>query len=304
MSLDKKPLVSVIMNCFNGERFLSEAIESIYFQTYNNWEIIFWDNVSTDNSQNIAKSYDNRLKYFLSKDHTSLGQARNYALKKATGKYVAFLDVDDIYLKNKLEQQVGVMEKNKYIFSYGSAYIFKKNKALSTKKVKNKSGYIFGNLIRHYEINMQSVMINRGFLVNSNLEFDTTLKYCPDYNLFMKIASENEVGVLSDYLVKYRKVSNSLSSKTLNIVSSEVESSLNEVIENNKIFKYVFKRELVVHRDKLKFYRAVSEIKNNRITKARKILLTIVFNDYKYFLIYIMLFFHVPSRLVLGLINR
>ena len=100
------PLVSIIMNCYNGEQFLQEAINSVYGQSYANWEIIFWDNASTDNSSSIAKSYDERIRYHLASKTTSLGEARNFALNKASGIYVAFLDCDDIYLTDKLEQQV------------------------------------------------------------------------------------------------------------------------------------------------------------------------------------------------------
>ena len=64
MNKKGQPLVSVIMNCYNGEKYLREAIDSIYAQTYTNWEIIFWDNASTDNSAEIAKLSDSRLKYF------------------------------------------------------------------------------------------------------------------------------------------------------------------------------------------------------------------------------------------------
>ena len=62
----KTPLVSIIINCYNGEKYLAQAIDSIYNQTYKNWEIIFWDNASTDKSASIAKSYDSRLKYYYS----------------------------------------------------------------------------------------------------------------------------------------------------------------------------------------------------------------------------------------------
>ena len=67
---EKTPLVSIIINCYNGEKYLAEAINSIYAQTYKNWEIIFWDNASIDNSANIAKSYDKKLKYYRSYNFT------------------------------------------------------------------------------------------------------------------------------------------------------------------------------------------------------------------------------------------
>ena len=60
----REPLISVIINCFNGEEYLREAIDSVYSQTYKNWEIVFWDNASTDSSSSIAKTYDSRLNYF------------------------------------------------------------------------------------------------------------------------------------------------------------------------------------------------------------------------------------------------
>ena len=87
----EKPLVSVIVNCFNGEKYLREALDSVITQTYKNWEIIFWDNQSTDKSAEIFKSYkDNRLKYYYASSHSSiLYEARNYALEKANGDFLS-----------------------------------------------------------------------------------------------------------------------------------------------------------------------------------------------------------------------
>ena len=103
---NNKPLVSVIVNCYNGEQFLKEAIDSIYAQTYNNWEIIFWDNASSDDSANIARSFDKKLKYYRAKKQTKLYNARNLALEKCLGSFVAFLDCDDVWIDQKLEMQI------------------------------------------------------------------------------------------------------------------------------------------------------------------------------------------------------
>lgn len=81
--MEQSPLISIIINCFNGERFLREAIDSVIAQTYSNWELIFWDNQSTDSTANIVRSYhDDRIRYFYAPEHTSLGEARNLALEK------------------------------------------------------------------------------------------------------------------------------------------------------------------------------------------------------------------------------
>ena len=108
----KQPMVSVVMNCYNGERYLREAIESVYKQTYKNWEIIFWDNASSDNSAIIAKSYDEKLRYFRSNQTVNLSVARNKALQKASGEFIALLDCDDIWLPKKLEIQSKHIQEN------------------------------------------------------------------------------------------------------------------------------------------------------------------------------------------------
>ena len=80
--MNAKPLVSVVMNCYNSDRYLKEAIDSVYAQTFLDWEIIFWDNASTDRSAEISKSYDDKLLYFLGNQHVSLGAARNLAFEQ------------------------------------------------------------------------------------------------------------------------------------------------------------------------------------------------------------------------------
>ena len=95
---DNTTLVSIIMNCHNGEMYLSEAVESVLSQTYRNWELIFWDNQSNDRSSEIIKScIDPRIYYHYAKEFTTLGEARNLAISKSQGKFIAFLDADDIW---------------------------------------------------------------------------------------------------------------------------------------------------------------------------------------------------------------
>ena len=111
------PAISVVMSVYNGEKFLQEAIDSVLAQTYQNWELIFWDNQSTDNSAKIFKSIDDqRLKYYYAPQHTWLYEARNYAIEKSSGEYFAFLDVDDWWIPEKLEKQLRYFENEVGIF--------------------------------------------------------------------------------------------------------------------------------------------------------------------------------------------
>ena len=91
-------LVSIIMNCHNGSNYLHESISSVINQTYKNWEIIFWDNQSTDDSIKIAEKFnDDRIKIYNSKKFEKLGKARNNAIAKCKGEFIGFLDTDDLW---------------------------------------------------------------------------------------------------------------------------------------------------------------------------------------------------------------
>ena len=108
--MEDKPLVSIIVNCYNGEKYLRETIDSILNQTYHNYEVIFWDNQSTDSTASIIKSYKNeRFNFYYAPKHTTLGEARNLALDKIKGQFLTFLDSDDVWERDFLERAVGVL---------------------------------------------------------------------------------------------------------------------------------------------------------------------------------------------------
>jgi glycosyltransferase involved in cell wall biosynthesis len=113
-----KPLVSCIVIFFNAEEFFEKAIESIFSQTYDNWELLLADDGSTDSStaiaQRYAQKYPDKVRYSEHVNHQNLGMSatRNLGIRKTKGKYIAFLDSDDIWLPLKLEQQVAIMESH------------------------------------------------------------------------------------------------------------------------------------------------------------------------------------------------
>ncbi len=114
------PLVSIIMPVYNSEKYIGRTLESVISQSFNDWEIIIVDDCSTDNSANIIKSYmneDKRIKYYKLKINSGAAISRNTAIKNAIGKYIAFLDSDDIWHPEKLSKQIEIMEKNDYNFT-------------------------------------------------------------------------------------------------------------------------------------------------------------------------------------------
>ena len=115
------PLVSIIMNVRNGAAFLREALDSVVRQTFVDWELIVWDDRSTDESAEVISEYhDKRFRYFLSPKDVPLGKARDSAIRQAAGEWLAFLDQDDIWLPRKLEKQMSLVEEGRgdYLWSH------------------------------------------------------------------------------------------------------------------------------------------------------------------------------------------
>ena len=111
-------LVSIIVNCFNGAKYLDQCLQSISNQKYKNWEVIFWDNQSSDNSKKIFFSFmskDKRFKYFYSEKHVPLYEGRNLACSKAKGHFLAFLDTDDTWSDEFLESRSKHFYDDKYV---------------------------------------------------------------------------------------------------------------------------------------------------------------------------------------------
>ena len=113
-------LVSVIMPSYNTADYISESIKSVQAQTYTNWELIIVDDCSTDNTDEVVVAFlgDQRIRYLKNERNSGAAVSRNRALRKAKGKWIAFLDSDDLWAPEKLEKQIGFMEKNGYSFSY------------------------------------------------------------------------------------------------------------------------------------------------------------------------------------------
>lgn len=113
-------LVSIIMPNHNCAKYIPETIKSVLAQTYFNWELLFVDDCSTDNSVDIVKGInDERIKIYVNEKNSSAAISRNLALREAKGKYIAFLDSDDLWTPEKLEKQIAFMKENGYAFTYG-----------------------------------------------------------------------------------------------------------------------------------------------------------------------------------------
>lgn len=119
-------LVSVVTPMYNAEKFIAETIESVQAQTYQNWEMVIVDDVSTDGSSEIVKEYakeDSRIRYLRHERNRGVSQARNTSLQAARGQYAAFLDSDDLWMPDKLEKQLTFMKKQGAAFCYSACRV-------------------------------------------------------------------------------------------------------------------------------------------------------------------------------------
>ena len=247
----EKALVSVIMNCFNGEQYLSQAVKSVLDQDYDNFEVIFWDNQSTDNSASIFKSFnDKRLKYFYAKTHTNLYEARNHAIEKSNGEYIAFLDTDDIWECDKLSTQIPLFQNERVGFVYSNYLILdetKKNKYQSKNKLFRNE--VSANLLKNYFIGLLTLIIRRSAYENIKEKFDPNLQIIGDLDFTYRL-SLNWYG---DY-----------STKNLAICRKHGENLLNKQSHRNIEELVYFEKKLKKHFD-VKSLEGFYEFKQNKI---------------------------------------
>jgi len=266
------PLVTVIIPLFNTEKYIAEAVESVLCQSYKNWELIVVDDYSTDGSINIASKYvakDKRIRLIESQSNSGgAAKPRNIGLEYANGEYVAFLDADDIWLPQKIERQVALMEQNKnYALCYCDYEKINANgEYISFFKTKHPNGYIFDKQLSWYEIGMSTVLVRLKMLKETPLpQFNHALFFCQDYDLLMRIVAKYEICSIKECFMRYRIIGSSITNTTKANHSKELISALHTLEE---VYPELYRKY------KLEFwhaYRWASIMEANYLISAEKI---------------------------------
>ncbi len=267
-----EPLVSIIMNCYNGSKYLDEALQSIINQTYKNWELIFWDNLSNDNSKEIFKKYnDKRFKYFLADKHTVLYEARNLAVKKVKGEFVAFLDTDDVWLKEKLEEQIKLFSNKKIGLVYGnywrfnSKHLFKKKKLARNLELPN--GKITNILLQRYFIGMLTVVIRKEYINAKDKIFDAKFDMLADMDFVLRFSKKWEFDCVQKPVAVSRQHQNQLQNKNLKKQAVQME----EWYEKIKISReFGDEGKLINIKNRCNFFKIVNFINEKQYKKSIK----------------------------------
>ena len=296
MKNKKPPLISIIMNCYNGEEFLEQAIKSVICQTYKNWELIFWDNQSTDNSLKILRKHkDKRIKYFYAKKNTTLYEARNLAIKKSKGKFIAFLDVDDFWTKNKLELQISHFKEKKIGLVYSNFYKFYNGKKRLAFNNNLPSGKVTSQIIKNYQIGILTVILRKSFLNHKKL-FDFKYDLLADYDFILKFSLKYKFNAVNKPLAFYRIHENQLQKKKM--ISQARQFC--EWFEKKKIKNKFKKFDLTSIYKKYEYCSLLKEINNSKIKLFLKIFQQFSFKNF----IKISAIISLPKKFIFRLIDN
>lgn len=297
--MQKNPLISVIVNCHNGEEFLKRALDSIYSQSYSNWEIIFFDNASTDQSSDIAKSYDQRLRYFFNEKLINLGHARAKALENAKGEWIAFLDSDDIWNKYKLEKQMEFIKNTKYVLSYaGVEEIDINGDHIRYDIPSHNSGPMLKKQLEDFEINMVTPIVKRSSLIENNLTFNRNMTASEEFNLFIRLAAKGDFHSSKEILGSYTVYEDSLTNKKISRWAEERFETIEELIHENKGILSSITPEFISSISRGLYYKARYYFDTEDPQAGRRILRRISLPDIKYLILYLSSFSKSLWRLI------
>lgn len=231
-------LVSIIMPNYNSEKYIDATIRSVLAQTYQNWELLFVDDCSTDNSLNLIRSYnDERIKIFQNEVNSGAAVSRNYALSVAQGKWIAFLDSDDLWESEKLEKQISFMVENNISFSYTDYEVIdENNKLISTFKPRlDKCEY--KDILKHNHIGCLTVIYDSEKL--GKVLMPTNAAKREDFACWLNILKKGEQAYcLHECLAQYKLHSNSVSSNKLEMIKYQWQ--VYRKVESINVFKSLY----------------------------------------------------------------
>ena len=258
----KQPLVSIILPTFNHERFIGKAIESVLSQTYGNFELIIVDNYSEDNTESVVASYkDNRIKYLRFRNNGIIAASRNHGIKYSHGNYIAFIDSDDVWRKQKLKKQLPHVQVPGIIGVASNATLIADTPyCRRINLARSKLGYVdykYRDILNQNSIITSSLIVNKKTLKHAGL-FDEDRNFCfiEDWELWLRMARYGLFRILEEPLLSYRVSrkrgfhASTISKNCLKILEKQISlgyAKHDDIVES-RVFVY-----LAIARDLLEF---------------------------------------------------
>lgn len=253
-------LVSIIMPSYNTAAYIKRSIESVIAQTYTDWELIIVDDCSADNTDEVVSQFrDERIRYLKNEKNSGAALSRNRALREARGRWIAFLDSDDIWMPQKLEKQIAFMEENGYAFSY-TKYEEIDEESKPNGRIVSGPGRIGKYMM--YAYCWQGCLTVMYDAEKTGLIQIESLKKNNDYAMWLKVIKHSDCFFLNETLARYRKRSGSISNSsyaklikshyTLYKKGENRSLPMSVILTINNIFWGIYKKIFYVHRKKEK----------------------------------------------------
>ncbi|MAJ45462.1 MAG: hypothetical protein CMF96_12075 [Candidatus Marinimicrobia bacterium] len=232
--------IDIIMPNFNKARYLKEAIESVINQTYKNWKLYIIDDCSSDKSDEIINKFrqKNKIKYVKLKKNKGPSFCRNIGIRISDSNYISFLDSDDYWVKNKLEDQINFMNKNNFSFTYTDyiPFIQKNDNKKFLEKTSLKSSFNFNEFTLNSSINTTTMIVSRSLI--KNLKFKK-IKKLEDYLFKCQILKQSKIAYkFNSTSAFYRILDKSRSSQRLHNILYLWK--INQKYNNFSIFRNLF----------------------------------------------------------------
>jgi len=259
----EEPLVSVVIPFYSGKHWLTEAIESVLRQTYENKEIIVINDGSKENIDDIIKKYK-KVKVIY-KENGGPASARNMGIEQSNGKYIAFLDSDDIWLPNKLAQQISEMESKKYVWSQHSYEMFWENNS-KTKIIDTHvySGDVYKDCFISFKVQTSCVVVLRSILIEHNIRFPIEKRYGQDLDFYKKIAQKYPLGYIKGIHSRFR-IRGTNAGFRAKVQLNYRASTWKEIREEEKVLQILPKQVLLAYRICSLFSKFVNQIEKKYI---------------------------------------
>jgi len=210
--IGNRALVSVVMCCYNAERYIKQTIDSVLNQTFRDFEFIVWNDGSTDSTEAIIKSYkDERIRYFYH-ENAGLGQSLKWACEKVTSEYIARIDADDICVENRLEKEYHFMQSHpKCALVFSGAILIDENDCIIGQTIPYTRPSIIRKLIKRFD----SIIMHPSVMIRKSSYFKTQqyplVEGFEDTVLWYQLIDQGDFCAIKEPLIKYRFLSNSLS---------------------------------------------------------------------------------------------
>ena len=231
-------LVSIIMPNYNSANYIVNTVNSVLLQTYSNWELIIVDDCSTDNSLEIINQFnDARIKVYKTDVNSGAATARNIAIEKAQGDWIAFLDSDDIWISDKLEKQLKFMVENDYSFTYTSYLVVDSSLQEINRFEPKKDSCSYKDILKHNSIGCLTVIYNAKKIGKFYMPVEAVKR--EDLACWLSILKNGETGYcLREDLAKYVIHEKSVSSNKLKMI--KYQWNVYRKVEKLNWFKSVY----------------------------------------------------------------